>query len=123
MKYERYLDTKLVGTQRLLFESALEISESLGHSLRDPVSVSLLCLTLGIKNEEKEQLIIAFNKVLKKHEYNQLSIPLFKKVIEDTIPIEDIMLLETMTDFLVKAFMKAFARNYIPELEPFARSL
>lgn len=123
MNEKRHHDTKLDDKQQLLFNSLLEISEALGHSLRNPISVSLLCLTFGITNDEKAKIWMAFNRVVLDNKYDQLSVPLFKKAIEGAIPIEDIMPKKTLSDLVVIAFIKAFARNLIANLEPFARSL
>lgn len=123
MDEKRYHDNMMDDKQRLFFNSLQEIARALGNSLNNPISVSLLCLEFGITNEEKEKLWMAFNQVVRDNEYDQLSVPLFRKAMKGAIPIEDIMPKKTLSDLVVTAFIKAFARDLIMDLEHFARSL
>lgn len=123
MDKKRHHDNMLDDKQQLFFGSLSEIARALGNSLNNPISISLLCLEFGIKNDEKEKLWMAFNQIVRDNEYDQLSVPLFRKAMENAIPIEDIMPKKKLSDLIVTAFIKAFARNLIASLEPFARSL
>jgi hypothetical protein len=105
-------------TQQLYLDSLSEIAEALGHSFDNPISISLLCLTLGITNEEKGKIYVAFNQVLRKNEFDKLSVQLFRNELEDIISNA-----KELNDIVVIALIKAFARNLIAELVPFARSL
>ncbi len=100
----------------------MEIAEALGHSIYNPISISLLCLSQGITNEEKDKLWVAFNQVLRENESDQLSVPLFRKEVKDIVP-RVLPRVREFADIIVIALIKAFARNYIPALEPFAKSL
>ena len=117
MDEKRYLDTRMNDKERLFYDSLSEIAEALGHSFSNPVSVSLLCLALSITNDEKEKLYLAFWKVLRENKRDKLSVSLFRKAIEDVLPMKK------FADSVVIAFIKASARNFMAELEPFARSL
>lgn len=114
---QRYIDNVRDDKEQLFFESLSEIAFSLGNSLSNPISISLLCMEFGITNKEKEKLWWVFKQVLRENKFDQLSVSLFSKSIQDAIPIEE------LADRVVIAFIKAFARYSIPELEPFARSL
>lgn len=105
-------------TQQLYLDSLSETAEALGHSFENPISISLLCLTLGISNEEKGKVFVAFNQVLRQNEFDKLSVQLFRNELEDTIPSA-----KEFDDIVVIALIKAFARNLIAELVPFARSI
>ncbi|MBE5980477.1 MAG: hypothetical protein E7249_15280 [Paenibacillaceae bacterium] len=105
-------------TQQLYLDSLSEIAEALGHSFDNPISISLLCLTLGITNEEKGKIYVAFNQVLRLNEFDKLSVQLFRNELENIISNA-----REFNDIVVIALIKAFARNLIAELVPFARSL
>lgn len=104
--------------QQLYFDSLAEVAEALGHSFDNPISISLLCLSLGITNEEKGKVFVAFNQVLRQNEFDKLSVPLFRKQLENIIPSA-----KEFDDVVIIALIKAFSRNLIAELVPFARSL
>lgn len=95
-----------------------EVAEALGHSFDNPISVSLLCLTLGITNDEKGKVFVGFNQVLQQNEFYNLSVLLFRKELETIIPSA-----KEWDDIVIQALIKAFARNLIAELVPFARTL
>lgn len=105
-------------TQQLYLDSLSEIAEALGHSFDNPISISLLCLTLGITNQEKGKIYVAFNQVLRLNEFDKLSVQLFRNELENIISKA-----REFNDIVVIALIKAFARNLIAELVPFARSL
>lgn len=105
-------------TQQLYLDSLSEVAEALGHSFDNPISISLLCLTLGITNEEKGKIYVAFNQVLRLNEFDKLSVQLFRNELENIISDA-----REFNDIVVIALIKAFARNLIAELVPFARSL
>lgn len=105
-------------TQQLYLDSLSEIAEALGHSFDNPISISLLCLTLGITNDEKGKIYVAFNQVLRLNEFDKLSVQLFRSELENIISDA-----REFNDIVVIALIKAFARNLIAELVPFARSL
>lgn len=104
--------------EQLYFDSLSEVAEALGDSFHNPISISLLCLSLGVTNEEKGKLFVAFNQVLRQNEFDKLSVQLFRKELEDIIPSA-----KEFDDIVVIALIKAFARNLIAELVPFARTL
>lgn len=124
MDEKRYYDTQLDDKQQLFYDSLSEIAQVLGgQSLHNPLSVSLLCLSFGITHDEKGKLLLAFLKTVLDHEPDQLSVQLFRKAIEDIIPAGTILGLTKYSDLFVEGLIKAFARNYIPELVPFASTL
>lgn len=104
--------------EQLYLDSLAEIAEALGDSFENPISISLLCLTLGITNDEKGRIFVGFNQVLQQNEFNKLSVQLFRKESDNIIPSAN-----EWDDIVVKALIKAFARNLIAELVPFSRTL
>lgn len=104
--------------EQLYLDSLAEVAEALGHSFDNPISVSLLCLTLGITNDEKGKVFVGFNQVLQQNEFYNLSMLLFRKELETIIPSA-----KEWDDIVIQALIKAFARNLIAELVPFARTL
>lgn len=104
--------------ERLYFESLIELAESLGHSNQNPLSLSLLCLGHGISFEQKGKIFIAFNRILKENEFEDLSVDLFKKSMEEIVPEA-----RNFSDTVIIGFIKAYAKLLIPELYPFSQTL
>lgn len=95
-----------------------EMAEALGHSNCNPVSVSLLCLQHGISFDEQGKIMVAFNRVLQNFKWDELSVQLFRTAMEGEAPIA-----KEFSDDVVIGFIKAFAKNRIAELYPFACTL
>ena len=68
----------MTDKEQLYFDALQEIAERLGHSIEHPISVSLLCLQLGISNDEKGKIFVAFNQVLRKNASKELEVEKFK---------------------------------------------
>ncbi len=103
---------------RLLFDALNEIAEAIGDSNNNPISTSLLCLRTGITFDEKGKIMVAFNQVLQKVSFDDLEISCFREAVQNVVPNA-----KDFADTLIVAFIKAFARNHIAELVPFARTL
>lgn len=103
---------------QLYFDALNEIAECLGNSNTNPISVSLLCLNLGITNEQKGKIFVAFNQVLRKNSFQDLEVDLFRIEINNIVPES-----EKYAETVIIALIKAFARNLIPELIPFSKTL
>lgn len=103
---------------RLFFDALNEIAEALGDSNSNPISTSLLCLRTGITFDEKGKIMVAFNHVLQNVSFDELDILCFREALENVVPCA-----KDFSDILIVAFIKAFARNHIAELVPFARTL
>jgi len=95
-----------------------EMAEALGHSNHNPVSLSLLCLQHGISFEEQGKIMVSFNQVLQNTASDNLSVELFRKAMEENAPIA-----KQFSDDVIIGFIKAFAKNRIAELYPFACTL
>ena len=102
----------------LLLCALNEIAEALGHSNQNPISVSLLCLNCGISFEEQGKIMVAFNQVLHNNALADLSVQLFREAMENTTEKA-----KDFSDDVIIAFIKAFAKNRIAELYPFACTL
>ncbi len=104
--------------EQMYYDAIEEIAEHMGDSLENPISLSLLCLRLGINRDEKEKIYAEFNQILRNYTFDELDIELFKKAIIKIFPTA----LE-FSDTVVIALIKAFARHLIPELYPFSETL
>lgn len=105
------------GEKRLYIDALNEIAEHLGHSLKSPISISLLCLEFGITNDQKGKIYVAFNQILQKYSFDDLEVKFFKDAVIDIVPEMD------KYDNVIKALIKAFAENLIFDLLPFARTM
>lgn len=103
---------------RLVLLALEQIAEALGHSNSNPISTSLLCLGHGISFDEMGKIMVAFNQILRKKEFDDLKVSDFRKAMEEITPAA-----KEFSDSVVIAFIKAYARNHIAELVPFARTL
>ena len=108
----------MTDKEQLYFDALQEIAERLGHSIEHPISVSLLCLQLGISNDEKGRIFVAFNQVLRKNAPKELEVEKFKIALEDVNPK-----FGEFNDKVVCGLIKAFSLHYIPSLYSFARTL
>lgn len=61
---QHYTENMLRGNEILMADALIEIAEHLGHSLENPISSSLLCLNLGITNDQRGKLV---TKLVKNH--------------------------------------------------------
>lgn len=89
----------------LLYQAISELAEIIGHHPYNTKSISLLCLDLGITLEEYQKVLIAFLKLA--HSKNT----------------EEIEKYDDLTDSQTLRFIEGYARNYIPELLPYAEKL
>ena len=103
---------------RLVLLALEQIAEALGHSNSNPLSTSLLCLEHGISFDEMGKSMVAFNQILRRKEFDELEVSDFRQALEEITPIA-----KDFADTVVVAFIKAYARNHIAELVPFARTL
>lgn len=106
------------GQEQLLYDALCEIAEHLGDSFENPISVNLLCLSLGITNDEKGEILTAWNQVLAEYPYEELTLHLFQKKLENVLPVS-----RHYDESVLKALIKAFSKNLIVELYPFAKTL
>lgn len=95
-----------------------ELAEALGDSNSNPLSSSLLCLRCNISFDQKGKIMVAFNQVLQNIAFDDLEVKDFHQALQDVVPES-----KDYGESLVIAFIKAFARNHIAELVPFARTL
>ncbi|MBO0467561.1 hypothetical protein JZO73_08440 [Enterococcus plantarum] len=104
--------------EQLFYDALCEIADHVGDSLEKPISLSFLCLTHGISNDQKGKLFIGFNQVLNNNSYDDLVLEQFIEKAHKIAP--------QTTEFDKKvfvAFIKAFSINLIPELYPFSQTL
>lgn len=104
--------------EQLIYGALSEIAAALGDFNSNPISTNLLCLRHGISFEQKGKIMVEFNQVLRSVPFDDLTVPLFRKALEKIVPDA-----ENFSDVVVVAFIKAYARNHIAELVPFARTL
>lgn len=102
----------------LIYDALGEIAEAVGDSNYNPISVSLLCLRHGITWDEKGRIMVEFNQALRKTEFEDLKVEQFREAMEKVVPRA-----KEFADSVIEAFIKAYARNMIAELVPFARTL
>ncbi len=102
----------------LILGALNELAEALGDSNSNPLSASLLCLRFEVTFDQKGKIIVAFNQVLRNVAFEDLEVEDFRKELEEIIPEA-----KDYAQSVIVAFIKAFARNYIAELVPFARTL
>ena len=103
---------------RLVLLALEQIAEALGHSNNNPLSTSLLCLEHGISFDEMGKIMVAFNQILRRKEFDDFEVSDFREALEEITPVA-----RELSDSVVVAFIKAYARNHIAELVPFARTL
>ena len=103
---------------RLVYFALEQIAEAMGHSNSNPLSTSLLCLEHGISFDEMGKVMVAFNQILRKKKFEDLEVADFRQALEEVTPVA-----KDFADSVVVAFIKAYARNHIAELVPFARTL
>lgn len=102
----------------LILRALNELAEALGDSNSNPLSSSLLCLRCGITFDQKGKIMVAFNQVLRTIPFDDLEVADFHKALQEVVPEA-----KDYAEPLTVAFIKAFARNHIAELVPFARTL
>lgn len=103
---------------RLVYLALEQIAEAMGHSNHNPLSTSLLCLEHGISFDEMGEIMVAFNQILRKKKFEDLEVADFRQAMEEVT-----LTAKNFADSVVVAFIKAYARNHIAELVPFARTL
>lgn len=101
--------------EQLLYDSISEIAEYIGHDIKNPISLSLLCLDLGISFDDKGKIFIAFNQIIRNTNFEDLNLQLFKDKIVSIIPAS-----ENYSDIVIAGLIKAFSKDLIPELYPYA---
>jgi hypothetical protein len=104
---------------RMIQDALGEISEYLGSTLRNPISVSKRCMDFGFSLEEKEKIQVAFCLLSDRlvEENKKLSIEDCRKIIEEIHPPQ-----APYSDDLIVGFVKGFARM-IPDLELLSKDL
>lgn len=102
----------------LLYQAVTELAEIVGHHPYNTKSISLLCLDLGISLDEYEKVFMAFLRLSNSKNTDDMKIEDFK-----TILIENIEKYDEITDSQALRFIEGYARNYIPELLPYAEKL
>lgn len=103
--------------QSLIIEALNELAEHMGHSNFNPLSISLVCINANITEEQKSKIYSAFNRIMIEHE-DEMTFNMFKKAVNDIVPHTS-----TYSDITIMAIIKAFARNVITDLLPFAENL
>lgn len=103
---------------RLLYQAVSELAEIVGHHPYNTKSISLLCLDLGITLDEYEIVFMAFLRLSNNKSTEDMNIEEFKAIL-----IENIAKYDEITDSQTLMFIEGFARNYIPELLPYAEKL
>ncbi|WP_164473207.1 hypothetical protein [Clostridium sp. E02] len=106
---------------RLIREALGEITEYLGSTLRNPISVSQRCIDFGFSFDEKAKMQAAFCLLSDRleEENKKLSIEDCRKIIEETHPSQ---LGRPYSDDLIVGFVKGYARM-IPDLELLSKDL
>ena len=97
----------------LLLKSALtEIAEHLGHTLENPISISLLCLEIAMPLEVFELIYVDILKISNGHDNEKLKdLGFVKKIMESHFP--EAKHYGTLT---ISGFMKALVQCKAPEL-------
>lgn len=99
----------------LLRDSLNEISEHFGSTTRNPISVSLLCIDLGITEDERDALMIAFRQLLNNNldEMTEAQvIYLFRASVISILGIAD----DVLSVDVIIGLITGFSKGYIPEL-------
>ncbi|MCG1729147.1 hypothetical protein K4V00_04645 [Staphylococcus epidermidis] len=103
---------------RLLYQAVSELAEIVGHHPYNTKSISLLCLDLGITLDEFEKVFMAFIRLSNNKSTDDMNIEEFKSIL-----IENVGKYDKITDSQTLRFIEGYARNYIPELLPYAEKL
>jgi len=103
------------GRTRLIVDAINEVADCLGNSNINPLSISLICLDLGISNDQKGKLYVEFNQILQKYDSDDLKFSLFRDAVHKVVPDS-----VSYADGVIVGIIKAFARNLISELKPYA---
>ena len=103
---------------RLLYQADTELAEIVGHHPYNTKSISLLCLDLGITLDEFEKVFMAFIRLSNNKSTDDMNIEEFKSIL-----IENVGKYDEITDSQTLRFIEGYARNYIPELLPYAEKL
>lgn len=111
----------LDDTIMLLKQSLYELADSIGDSLLEPKSLSLLCLTFEVPWDCQSKLMVAFRK-LSQQDFGELSekeiISEFRKAMVQIVPQA-----EEFSDLTVFSFIRVMAKNYVEELYPLSCDL
>lgn len=97
--------------EQLLYDAISEVSEHIGHSIKNPISLSLLCLDLGISFDEKGKIFIAFGQIVRENNFDDLNLKLFKDTLISIIPEA-----QNYDYIVVAGLIKALSKDLIPEL-------
>lgn len=117
---QHYVENMLRGNEALIADALMDIAEHLGHSLENPISGSLLCLTFGITHDQRGKILVAFHQILIHNQSEDLSLALFKEAVDQAAPLFG---KRGWSELSVKALVKGFAKNLMKELIPFADTL
>lgn len=103
--------------QILIRESVIEIATHLGDSMESPISVYLLCLMYAINHETSGKILGGLN-LLSEKTSSEITLEACRNVFKKHYQYAD-----QISELGLKAFIKAYARYYVPELLSFANSL
>lgn len=99
----------------LLRDALSEFSEHFGATPRNPLSISLLCIDLGITEDERGALMIAFRRLLK-HDLDEMTedeiLMLFRESVAATLAIDN----DLFAVDVIIGLITGFSKSYIPEL-------
>lgn len=101
--------------EQLLYDAIGEIAEHIGHNIKNPISLSLLCLDLNLSFDDKGKIFMSFGKITRSRDFDDLNLQLFKKELISIVPEA-----QDYADVVVACLIKAFAKSLIPELYPYA---
>lgn len=97
----------------LILEALRDIAERLDHSLENPISLSLVCLNLGISNTIANEISLEIFRAFKRQN-EQIDYDTMKKIIIRFLPEA-----KSFSEITIKAFLKGVAISRYPEIEPY----
>lgn len=118
-KYGELFYHDLYGRDAILLREALEeIAEHLGNTMENPISISLLCLQFLMPQYICRLIYLDILKLIKGKNAEELKISQVKEIMVKHFPEAD-----GYSDLTIRAFIKAIAKCWLPELRPFADNL
>lgn len=107
---------------KLIIDSLYELAEHVGDSLREPKSLSLLLLSLGLNLEDKGKILLLFKKISVYEDLESLDNKdiyiLFRERLTSIIPEA-----ENYDDIVIFALIRAYAKDFIENLYPLSSRL
>ncbi|MCL1990137.1 MAG: hypothetical protein FWG67_04525 [Defluviitaleaceae bacterium] len=101
------------GDASLILDAVRDMAEHLGHSLENPISLSLVCLNLAIPAKIADDISVEiFREFNKQNE--QIDYDTMKKIIIRFLPEA-----KKFSEISIKAFLKGVAKSKYPDIEPF----